>query len=178
MSIFHDSVETIPVGTRVRYDVPDELEDTYGTVVVAPQPSLAVFVRWDDNGQVEDVSFDTIFPADPRDGDAQHATIAILAAHYPDDEHPGALDNDLAAGNISGDTIAELIAAAAHAGRATGGHPSDGDDITALRTILAKHDIPAIPDGLDDRTVAGLLDGPTVRKMLDAAFNAGRRGDI
>lgn len=178
MSIFHDSVETIPVGTRVRYDVPDDLEDTYGTVVAPPAPSLDVFVLWDDNGQVEDVSFDTIFPADPRDGDAQHATTAILAAHYPDDEHPGALDNDLAAGNIDGDTIATLITAAAQAGRATGGHPTAGDDITALRNILNKFDITPTPDSLDTKVSDGLLDGPTVRQMIDAAFNAGRRGDI
>jgi hypothetical protein len=178
MSSFHDSIDTLPVGTRVRYDVPDELEDTYGTVVAAPEPTLEVFVRWDDNGEVEDVSFDTLFPADPRDGDAQHATTAVLAAHYPDDEHPGALDNDIAAGNIDGDSIAELILGATKAGRATGGHPTDGDDIAALRTVLTKFDIPATPDGLDTKVTDGHLDGPTVRQMLDAAFNAGRRGDI
>ncbi len=178
MSIFHDSIETVPVGTRVRYDVPDELEDTYGTVVAPLEPTLDVPVRWDDNCEVEDVSFETIFPADPRDGDARHATAAILAAQYPDDEHPGALDNDLAAGNIDGDTIAALIVRAAHAGRTTGGHPADGDDIGALRSVLAKFDIPATPDGLDSQVTDGHLDGPTVRQMLDAVFNAGRRGDI
>jgi hypothetical protein len=178
MSIFHESIETIPVGTRVRYDVPDELEDTYGTVVAIDKPTVDVPVRWDDNGEVEDVSFDTIFPADPRDGDAAHATHAILGARLLDSDAHTTFDEDLNAGRIDGDDIAELIVAAAHAGRVTGGHPADGDDIAALSATLTKYDITANPDSLDTRIRGGHLDGHTVRQILDTAFNAGRRGDI
>lgn len=45
----------LPIGTRVRYDVPDEHEDTTGTVTGKPDHQGATPVRWDDTGEVEAV---------------------------------------------------------------------------------------------------------------------------
>ncbi len=45
----------LAIGTRVMYDVPDELENTTGTVVGEPDHQGATPVRWDDNGQIESV---------------------------------------------------------------------------------------------------------------------------
>lgn len=54
------SARIIPVGTRVIYDVPDELEDTAGTVTGDPDQQGATPVRWDDTGEVEVVHADVL----------------------------------------------------------------------------------------------------------------------
>lgn len=45
----------LAIGTRVKYDTPDELEDTTGLVVDGPDHQGAIPVYWYDNGQVESV---------------------------------------------------------------------------------------------------------------------------
>lgn len=174
---FHDSIEVLPVGTRVRYDVPDNLEDSIGTVAGVPTPQHDTVVRWDDNGQLEDVSFETIFPADAKDTDAI-AAIAVIVAHQYDDPNPvESFDADVTDDRIDGDTVAMLITAAHRAGRATGGYDLNGNDIAALRAVLDQRHIIATPQGLDEQLTDGLLDAGTIRQMMVDGFNAGRRGD-
>ena len=174
---FHDSIDILPVGTRVRYDVPDDLEDSAGTVAGVPTLQHDTVVRWDDNGQLEDVSFDTILPADAKDTDAITAVATIIAHQYDEPNQDDAFDADVTDDRIDGDTVAMLIVSAHRAGRATGGYDLNGNDIAALRTVLGKRHIIATPEGLNGQLADALLDASTIRQMMVDGFNAGRRGE-